>query len=107
MAVKVENLPEARPQWGLDTADIVFEEPVEGGITRFIAVFQCRTAARIEPVRSGRLVDPQILEPLGRMLFAYSGAIQPAIDEIDSRTSLLNDVGADKVGSAYWRDPTR
>lgn len=107
VAVKIENLPEARPQWGLDKADIVFEEPVEGGITRFIAVFQCQTAARIEPVRSARLVDPQILEPLGRILFAYSGAIQPAIDEVDSPRSLLGDVGADKAGRAYWRDPTR
>ena len=89
VAVKVENLPQARPQWGLDKADIVFEEPVEGGITRFIAVFQCQSAARIEPVRSGRLVDPQILEPLGRILFGYSGAIQPAINEIDSKRSLL------------------
>jgi Protein of unknown function (DUF3048) N-terminal domain/Protein of unknown function (DUF3048) C-terminal domain len=107
LAVKVENLPEARPQWGLDKADIVFEEPVEGGITRFIAVFQCHTAARIEPVRSARLVDPQILEPLGRILFAYSGAIQPAVNEVDSRTSLLSDVGGYKAGEAYWRDPTR
>ena len=63
LAVKVENLPEARPQWGLDHADIVFEEPVEGGITRFIAVYQCHVAPRIEPVRSGRLVDIAILEP--------------------------------------------
>jgi hypothetical protein len=107
VAVKVENLPEARPQWGLDKADIVFEEPVEGGITRFIAVYQCQTAARIEPVRSARLVDAQILEPLGRMLFAYSGAIQPVIDEIDSRVSLLDDVGGYKAGDAYWRDPDR
>ena len=107
VAVKVENLPQARPQWGLDKADIVFEEPVEGGITRFIAVFQCQSAARIEPVRSGRLVDPQILEPMGRILFGYSGAIQPAINEIDSKRSLLFDVGADRAGSAYWRDPDR
>ncbi len=107
VAVKIENLPEARPQWGLDKADIVFEEPVEGGITRFIAVYQCQAAARIEPVRSGRLVDPQILEPLGRILFGYSGAIQPAINEIDSKRSLLEDVGADRFGNAYWRDPDR
>jgi hypothetical protein len=39
LAVKVENLPEARPQSGLDRADIIYEEPVEGGITRFIALF--------------------------------------------------------------------
>jgi hypothetical protein len=107
VAVKVENLPAARPQFGLDKADIVFEEPVEGGITRFIAVFQCQTAARIEPVRSARLVDAQILEPLGRILFAYSGAIQPVINEVDSRRSLLDDVGGYMAPDAYWRDPDR
>ena len=107
LAVKVENLPQARPQWGLDKADIVFEEPVEGGITRFIAVYQCHVAPRIEPVRSGRLVDIAILEPLGHVLFAYSGAIQPVINAIDSNTSLLEDVGANKAPGAYQRDSTR
>ncbi|HUC13437.1 MAG TPA: DUF3048 domain-containing protein, partial [Acidimicrobiales bacterium] len=107
LAVKVENLPAARPQWGLDKADIVFEEPVEGGITRFIAVYQCQDAARIEPVRSGRFVDVQILQPLGKVLFAYSGAIQPVLDAIDSSGSLLEDVGADRAGGAYSRDNTR
>jgi hypothetical protein len=107
LAVKVENLPQARPQWGLDKADIVFEEPVEGGITRFIAVYDCQSADRIEPVRSARLVDPKILEPLGRMLIAYSGGIQWAVDEIDSRTSLLCDVGGYRAGGSYWTDPDR
>jgi hypothetical protein len=107
LAVKVENLPQARPQWGLDKADIVFEEPVEGGITRFVAVYQCQNADRIEPVRSARLVDPKILEPLGRMLIAYSGAIQPAVGEINSRTSLLSDVSDYKAPGAYWTDPGR
>lgn len=108
LAVKVENLPAARPQYGLDHADIVFEEPVEGGITRFIAVFQCHNASRIEPVRSARLVDPDILEPLGKVLFAYSGAIQPVIDKVDAPGSLLEDVGANgSAGTAYSRDPGR
>lgn len=107
VAIKVENLPAARPQWGLDKADIVFEEPVEGGITRFIAVYQCQEASRIEPVRSGRFVDQQILQPLGKTLFAYSGAIQPVIDAIDSPGSLLEDVGAVRASGAYQRDPTR
>ena len=84
VAVKVENLPQARPQYGLDQADIVFEEPVEGGITRFIVLYQCQEADRIEPVRSARFVDPDIVEPLGKILFAYSGAITPVVDEIDS-----------------------
>jgi hypothetical protein len=106
IAVKVENLPAARPQWGLDSADLVFEEPVEGGITRFIAVYQCHTAARIEPVRSARFVDADILQPLGKILFAYSGAIQPVVDLIDT-SPLLEDVGADKAGRAYSSDPSR
>ena len=107
LAVKVENLPQARPQWGLDEADIVFEEPVEGGITRFIAVFQCHQAPRIEPVRSARIIDPAILEPLGHILFAYSGAIQPVVARVDAPGSLLEDVSAYKAPQAYWTDPTR
>src|SRR5271163_2095848 len=49
MAVKIDNYPAGRPQSGLDKADIIFEEPVEGGITRFAAVFQCQTSALIGP----------------------------------------------------------
>jgi hypothetical protein len=49
----------------------------------------------------------QILQPLGKVLFAYSGAIQPVIDAIDSPGSLLEDVGADRAGGAYTRDTTR
>lgn len=107
IAVKVENLPAARPQWGLNRADIVFEVPVEGGITRFIAVYQCQGAPRIEPVRSARFVDLKILEPLGKVLFAYSGAIQPVVKAVDSPTSPTEDVGAMAQGQAYWRDPAR
>ena len=107
LAVKVENLPQARPRWGLDKADIVFEEPVEGGITRFIAVFQCQNADRIELFVRPVWLTRSILEPLGRMLIAYSGAIQPAIGEIDSKTSLLSDLSDNWASSAYWTDPTR
>jgi hypothetical protein len=107
LAVKVENLPQARPQWGVDKADIVFEEPVEGAITRFIAVYDCSGASRIEPVRSGRFDDPGILEPLGKVLFAYAGAIQPVVNEVDSPHSLLQDVGIFKAPNAYSRDPDR
>jgi hypothetical protein len=107
IAVKVENLPAARPQWGLNSADVVFEEPVEGGVTRFVAVYQCQGAPRIEPVRSARFVDLQILKPLGEVLFAYSGAIQPVLKALGSARSWLEDVGAMTEGRAYWRDPTR
>ncbi len=65
------------------------------------------STGRIEPVRSGRLVDLAILQPLGHVLFAYSGAIQPVVNAIDSGTSLLEDVGANRAPGAYQRDPTR
>ncbi|HTT86353.1 MAG TPA: DUF3048 domain-containing protein, partial [Acidimicrobiales bacterium] len=56
LAIKVDNYPAARPQSGLNDADIVFEEPVEGGITRFVAVFQCQPASLVGPIRSARAV---------------------------------------------------
>jgi hypothetical protein len=107
VAVKIENLPAARPQYGLNQADIVYEEPVEGGITRFVAVFDCQSAKRIEPVRSARFIDLAILAPYGKLLFAYSGAIQPVIDAVDASGSELEDVGANRAGPAYTRDPSR
>ncbi|HWL90788.1 MAG TPA: DUF3048 domain-containing protein, partial [Actinomycetota bacterium] len=42
IAVKVENTDEAYPLAGLERADVIYEEPVEGSITRFAALFQCR-----------------------------------------------------------------
>ena len=66
MAVKIDNYPAGRPQSGLDKADIIFEEPVEGGITRYAAVFQCQDAPLIGPVRSARNIDIGILGQLGQ-----------------------------------------
>jgi Protein of unknown function (DUF3048) N-terminal domain/Protein of unknown function (DUF3048) C-terminal domain len=106
LAIKVENLPVSRPPYGLATADVVYEEPVEGGITRFIVIYQCHDADRVEPVRSGRLIDPDIVSQYGsHPLFAYSGAIQPVITKVDS--SSLIDVGANQAPNAYWRDAAR
>jgi hypothetical protein len=107
LAVKVENLPAARPQYGLSTADVVYEEPVEGGITRFIVIYQCHDANRIEPVRSGRIIDPQLVSQYGaHPLFAYAGAIPPAVSAIDA--SSLVDLSAERApASVYPRDPGR
>ncbi|MGH2751075.1 MAG: DUF3048 domain-containing protein [Actinomycetota bacterium] len=73
VAVKIENSPAARPQSGLDQADIVYEEIVEGGATRFMAIYHCHDAAEAGPVRSARFDDPKIANPFTRIL-AYSGA---------------------------------
>ncbi|HLI25089.1 MAG TPA: DUF3048 domain-containing protein [Acidimicrobiales bacterium] len=107
LAVKVENSPAARPQYGLTTADVVYEEPVEGGITRFIAIYQCRSAARVEPIRSGRFIDVTVVRQFGaHPLFAYAGAIPWVVDAV--RSSPLVDVGAFRApASDYWRDPDR
>ena len=106
LGVKIDNLSPARPQYGLSAADVIYEEPVEGGLTRYIAIFQCHDAPRVEPVRSGRLIDPQILMQYGgHPLLAYSGGIDAAVAAIDS--SSLIDVGANREGGAFYRDPAR
>jgi hypothetical protein len=73
-AVKVSNSPEARPQTGLDRADVVYEEVTEGGVTRFMAVFHSDLPEIVGPIRSARPVDTQILEGFNTPGFAYSGA---------------------------------
>jgi Protein of unknown function (DUF3048) N-terminal domain/Protein of unknown function (DUF3048) C-terminal domain len=106
LAVKVDNAEAARPQYGLGAADVVYEEPVEGGLTRFIAIYQCQDSPRIEPIRSGRIIDPEIVEQYGaHPLFSYSGGIDAAVAAI--RASRLIDVGAERAPAAYRRDPGR
>jgi hypothetical protein len=73
VAVKIENSREARPQSGLEHADLVYEEIVEGGITRFMAIYHCHDTKRAGPVRSARFDDPKIALPFTRVL-AFSGA---------------------------------
>ena len=73
LSVKVENTDAARPQAGIDQADVLYEEVVEGNITRFIAIFNSTVPDVIGPVRSVRQEDPDIVWPLGGV-FAYSGA---------------------------------
>jgi len=105
LAVKIENLPEARPQAGLDRADIVYEEPVEGGITRFIALFQCDEANQVGPIRSGRTTDPEILVQYGKPPLAYSGGANQVLKAIDR--AGLTDISETEAPQAYTRDPNR
>ena len=76
LAIKIENDPSVRPQYGLDMADIVFEELVEGGMTRFISVFQSEMPEEAGPIRSGRHVDASIVSVFADY-FVYSGAARP------------------------------
>jgi hypothetical protein len=73
LVVKIDNHPAARPQAGLNNADIVFEEIVEGSLTRFAAVFQSQDADPVGPIRSGRSQDVDMLGPFNGPAFAWSG----------------------------------
>ena len=57
VAVKIENAAVAYPLSGLEDADVVFEEVVEGGATRFMAIYHCSDSSKAGPVRSARAVD--------------------------------------------------
>lgn len=79
LAAKIDNHPRARPQVGLDRTDIVFEELVEGGLTRYVAVWHSDVPDEIGPIRSIRPMDPDIVSPL-RGIIAYSGGQQRFVD---------------------------
>jgi hypothetical protein len=79
LAAKIDNHVAARPQVGLDHTDIVFEELVEGGLTRYVAVWFSDVPAEIGPVRSIRPMDPDIVSPFGGVI-AYSGGQQRFVD---------------------------
>ncbi len=69
---KIDNAPPARPQSGMDLADLVIEEVVEGGVVRFAVVFNSNDAGLVGPVRSVRAEDALLVTPL-RGYFVYSG----------------------------------
>ena len=104
LAVKIENTPEARPQSGLADADVVYEEIVEGGITRFWAVFNTKAPENVGPIRSVRYMDPNIVSPLGGVI-AFSGGT-PANVELIRATPTVQ-VDENNAGDAFFRESTR
>jgi DUF3048 family protein len=104
IAVKIDNAPEARPQSGLDVADVVYEEVVEGGVTRFIAIFHSAAPPVAGPVRSVRPMDPDILSAY-HGLVAYSGGIPAFVSML--RSAPVQDVNVDVATDAYSWDKAR
>lgn len=104
LAVKIENAPQARPQTGLEQADVVWEEVVEGGITRFVAVYHSQVPESVGPVRSVRPMDPAIVAPLHGLL-AYTGGQQPFIDAVGAAgvQSVVMDQGDDGFATTRER----
>ena len=105
LVVKIDNAPKARPQLGLNQADVVFEEGVEGGITRFAALFHSQDSMPVGPVRSARSTDIKIVSAFRRPLFAYSGA-NAVFKQYVSDAPLI-DVGVDNYPDRYHRDGSR
>lgn len=111
LAVKIDNLDTVResavPQAGLQKADVVFEEIVEGNITRLVAVFHSQAPGnRVGPVRSARTTDIQILPQFGRTLLAWSGGNGGVTAAVRSAPTII-DMGHDRATSAYSRDRSR
>lgn len=106
LVVKIDDTPAAHPQAGLEDADIVYIEQVEGGLTRLAAVFSSKTPSVIGPVRSARISDIEILEQFGRVAFAYSGAQKKLLPVIAAAN--LENLGAQRQSKEiYANDPTR
>lgn len=104
LTVKIENSPASRPQAGLDKADVVFEAVVEGGQTRFLAIFQSQDSSNVGPVRSVRPSDPAIVSPFGGIV-AYSGGIQRFVDAM--RATGLKNFDETSAGNAFRRRSDR
>ncbi|NHZ70151.1 MAG: DUF3048 domain-containing protein [Proteobacteria bacterium] len=81
VAIKIDNHPKARPQSGLADADAVYEILVEGGLTRFIALFHQSDSDYVGPNRSGRPTDSTVITSLNGAPFQISGA-QPWVQQI-------------------------
>jgi hypothetical protein len=102
--VKIENTPEARPQMGLDMADVVYEQVTEGGITRFISLFNSQIPDVVGPIRSTRAMDSDVAAPLGGV-FAYSGGIPQSVGLINQApVAAINETAA---GPAMFRDRSK
>ena len=106
LAVKVENDPIVRPQDGLNDADIVYEQEVEGGITRFIVVFQCTDSKRIWPIRSGRTSDPDVLTQFGTTVFAYADAANYVVNAVKKAGDVV-DIRWETKRDFYHEDPAK
>jgi Protein of unknown function (DUF3048) N-terminal domain/Protein of unknown function (DUF3048) C-terminal domain len=102
LVVKIDNHGEARPQSGLNKADIVFEENVEH-LTRFAAVFQTQAPDPVGPIRSGRTQDVQLLGSLNKPIFAWSGGNPGVTEAINGSDFIVANVQtkARKASESY------
>jgi Protein of unknown function (DUF3048) N-terminal domain/Protein of unknown function (DUF3048) C-terminal domain len=107
LGVKIGNYPNDRPSAGLNQADVVFEEPVEGGITRLVAIFQCQSPALVGDLRSARQPDVGILSQLSKPLFVHAGGIDPVIALLQAAPLTDENALSGAAASATIQQPGR
>ncbi|MFF5038766.1 MULTISPECIES: DUF3048 domain-containing protein [Streptomyces] len=105
LAVKIDNVRAARPQTGLNAADVVYVEQVEGGLSRLMAVYATRLPKSVGPVRSARESDLELLAQFDRPTLAFSGAQSKLLPLIDKAPVRARPPGT--ASGAYVRDPDR
>ncbi|MFZ5352875.1 MAG: DUF3048 domain-containing protein [Bacillota bacterium] len=104
IAVMIDNQAAARPQSGISKAEIVYEFPVEGKITRYLAIFHHNEADKIGPVRSAR---PYFIDEAMEYnaVYVHCGGSEQALSDIDSlKVDALNDLNGDPC---FWRSKDR
>jgi Protein of unknown function (DUF3048) N-terminal domain/Protein of unknown function (DUF3048) C-terminal domain len=106
LGVKIDNAAVARPQTGLALADLVYVEPVEGGLSRLLAVYQSHVPSVVGPVRSTRASDLEVLANFGRPALAFSGAASQ-VGALVARAPVLDVSALARPGDYYrdWRRP--
>lgn len=127
LAVMVNNHPDARPQFGLSKADVVYEAVAEGGITRFLAVFHSQNAEQVGPVRSARVYYEDWAAEYNAWYAHWGGAYMDAADKANqnnpsyeftcnpaadayAKINRINLPSLDQMwlgSAAYWRDNSR
>jgi hypothetical protein len=111
VVVKIDNVSAARPQTGLQYADVVYDAEVEGGLSRLAAVFQSQYPANVGPVRSGRLTDEGVADDLNHPVLAFAGTnamfmpiltAQPlTVTTMDNHPNLFIRVGSNAPHNLY------
>ncbi len=106
LAVKFGNTRAARPHTGLQAADLVYVEKVEGGLSRLMGVYASRSPESVGPVRSARESDLELLRQFGHPAFAYSG-VRTALRD-DMRESAVRTVPRNEAPpEAFYRSTGR
>ncbi|HEX5493644.1 MAG TPA: DUF3048 domain-containing protein [Mycobacteriales bacterium] len=105
LGIKVDDTAAGRPQFGLGSADLVYVESAEGGLTRLIAIYASHRPGAVGPVRSVRSSDPEILGPFGPMALGFSGGSTGVLDTFGA--SALVDASVDAHPKPYHRESGR